>query len=281
MDTGFSDAIGERAPADSIRLLLDRNETLGVRRRWAWTTREEAVLRATWPEGLPACMAALPGRSATAIYQRAGKLGLGRAPGGGRREKRVYPQNDRVDEAIRRVYTGAPDLGAVKRLAVTLGRSRGWVASRARALGLVVPRFKSPAWTDEELAALRRNAGMHPARMVRLLQRAGYTRSQTAVIEKRKELRIRPEPNDDYSMEQLCEGFGVTRDTVRRWLERGWLVGERQRGQRGSADAAPADTATWRFSERQVRRFIVDNVGVIDFRKLDRHWLVAVLTSRL
>src|SRR5690606_10739093 len=54
------------------------------RTRHFWTTRELKLVEQLYPAGgLPACLAALPNRTAGAIYQKAGVLGLlrqGRKP---------------------------------------------------------------------------------------------------------------------------------------------------------------------------------------------------------
>ena len=268
--------------APTLRQILDINPMAGAPKgagKYFWTNREVDILRVTWPEGLAACVEALPGRSATSIYQRARKEGLGRAKDGGLREKRKYTTSPAINDAIRQCYQGEPDMAAVKRLARTLNRPRHWISGRAKALGLVLPRFKQPDWSAAELDILKANAGRHPTLVRRLLAAEGHKRTDTAILLKAKELRIRAEPGEDYTIEQLCEAFGTNRERVRGWIDRGWLAGSRQRAMRRPLGAAPADKAPWRFTEREVREFILDNVAAIDFRRVDKFWLVAVVAG--
>ena len=55
----------------ALRMLLDQNPMVGAAkegRRRFWTTREIALLKATYPEGgVAACVPLLPGRSISAM----------------------------------------------------------------------------------------------------------------------------------------------------------------------------------------------------------------------
>ena len=268
--------------APTLRQILDINPMVGPPKpagKCFWTTREVAVLHATWPEGMPACLAALPGRSASSIYQRARIEKLGRGTGGAVRPKRSYASSERIDEAIRQCYQGNPELGAVKRLAQTLNRPRHWISARAKMLGLVLPRYKQPDWVDAEIDILRANVGKHPTRVRLALKAAGFARTDTAILLKAKALRIRPEDSDDYTIADLAEAFGIGRDRIGRWIENGWLTGARQRAMRRPLKAEPHDKAHWRFTQRDVREFILDNVAAIDFRRVDKFWLVSIVAG--
>src|SRR6185437_5070024 len=102
-----------------IRELLDCNPGAGTPRagpRRLWTGREEKILRETYPSGgVSACVAALPGRTAPSIYQRAGVLGL-RVPGrdGKVHERQAWESSEQIDALIRRTYQKTPTKGDIQ-----------------------------------------------------------------------------------------------------------------------------------------------------------------------
>lgn len=260
-----------------IREVLEDNPVVGERRQGVkrfWTGREEKLLRQHYPQGgVPACLEVLPGRSASAIYNRAGQLGL-RRPGA---DGRVVPRqrwhaSPPIDAVIRRTYQSVPSKGDIAACAKAVGRPRWWVSKRARELGLVVPRFKAPAWTDAETELVRELAHKQPASIQRSLKHRGYHRSETAILVKLKRLGAdRTDPNA-MNANQLAECLGVDRKTVGRWIEQGWLKATRR--QHSDRDDY------WRIKRKDVRRFIIENTAQVDLRKVDRFWFVDLLTER-
>lgn len=265
---------------EGIKALLERNPMVGEPRqgpRRFWTTREIAILKATYPEGgLPACLPLLPGRSATTIYQQAANQGLKSpiwAKGGTKRQ--TYGQDDRIDALIRRVYQGPVTLGQVNQLARTLGRPRHWVQTRARALGVVVPRFKEPPWSEAEIEIAADNAHLCLRVIAKKLKAAGFRRTETAIHVKLKRLSACREDPNHYTARGLAELMGVDGGTVSRWIEKGWLKA-RRRGT-GRTDAQGGDQ--WWIARGSVKRFIVDNVAAVDLRKVEKHWFVDLLAG--
>ena len=147
-----------------VALTISTAETVGPPRVGAkrfWTGREQMILRNAYPQsGIAGSLALLPGRSAAAIYVRAMKLKLVSPHEATRRRCRPTEQ---IDDAIRRVYQNNTDKGAIKRLAQTTGRSRAWIRARAIALGIAVPRFKEPPWTEAETEIVAEAAHLKPA----------------------------------------------------------------------------------------------------------------------
>lgn len=246
------------------------------RTRHFWTTRELKLVEQLYPAGgLPACIAALPGRTAGAIYQKAGVLGLlrqGRKP----RERRGWSTDEHIDAAIRRVYQSEPTRHAVNDLARRVMRPRWWVSKRARQLGLVAPRFKEPRWTAAEDEIVGQMAHRSPKVIRQALIRAGHpARTETAIVVRRKRLGCSTEDPDHFTATGLAGLMGVDATTVAGWIERGLLAAKR----RGTARTARQGGDQWWIHRRAVRRFVVDNVAVVDLRKVDKFWFVDLLAG--
>jgi hypothetical protein len=267
--------VGSREP-EGIRALLDVNPIVGAPRtggRRAWTGREEKLLREHYPQGgVSACLAALPGRSASSIYQRAGRLGLRRPGANGRvNERRRWESSEAIDAIIRRTYQRAPTRGDVMRCAGTVGRPRAWVSARARKLGLVAPRFKEPAWSEAEIDLVSEHAHKTPGALRGLLARRGFKRSETAILVKLKRLGADRTDPHRLNANQLALAMGVDRKTVAAWIAKGWLKATR----RGNSDADPF----WSITRKDARRFIIDHLAHVDIRKVEKHWFVDLLTE--
>ncbi|TAM99324.1 MAG: hypothetical protein EPN45_16195 [Rhizobiaceae bacterium] len=269
------DAAVIREPS-GIRELLDCNPIAGTPRVGSlrfWTGREEKILRATYPGGgVSACLAALPGRSASSIYQRAAVLGLrvsGR--GGNIRERQRWTSSEPIDALIRRTYQKTPSKGDISTCAATCGRPRWWVSKRAQTLGLVTPRFKEPPWTDAEIELVTENAHRSPVTLQRMLQRRGFSRTATAITVKLKRLHADRTDPHHLNANQLATVMGVDRKTVGQWISKGWLIARRRQ-------ASSLDDFWW-IHRKDIARFITDNVAVIDIRKVDKFWFVDLLAG--
>ncbi len=235
-----------------------------------WRVPELAVIRAHYADGgIDACEPLLPGRSRVAIYQQASAMGIRSA----RQKVRVryaYPIDERIDEQIRMAHQRAPERGDMQRLADRLGRPRWWVTRRARELGLITPRFAEPAWSAEELAIIERTAGRLPAIARKALAEAGFQRSLTAVVVKRKRLEIPvPTPARTHTAAGLATLLGHDRKTVLRWLSDGKL----RAADRGNRNL---------IRERDVRAFLLRHPEQVDLRKLplmNREWFIRLLAT--
>lgn len=260
----------------SVRAALDADAARAEAPRRPWTGREEMILKRVYPAGgLQAAREALPDRSVSAIYQRAGVLQL-RSP-----HKRTgvprqrYQTSEFIDAAIRRAYQVTPDKGTVARLAQTLMRPRWWVSKRATKLGLVVPRFKESPWTPAELDIVQAHAHRSPATLRRTLQRHGFTRTETAIVVKLKRLGADRTDPDHYTATGLADLMGVDVKTVTRWIETLGLVARR----RGTDRTEQQGGDQWWIHRRDVRQFIIDNAAAVDLRKVDRTWFIDLLAD--
>ncbi|MBA4751449.1 MAG: hypothetical protein H2055_04365 [Sphingopyxis sp.] len=262
-------------PSESLRSLLDRNPTAGVPKRGArrfWTTREEKLLREYYPQGgVGASLVHLPGRSAAAIYNHAAVLDL-QAPATQKQDLRRqrWKSSEQIDAVIRRIYQRTPGKGDIKDLAFAVGRPRWWVTKRATRLGLVTPRFKEPAWTDVERDIVRDNFHRSPKSIQRMLKRAGYERTETAIMVMGKRLGATREDPLHLTARGLADLMGVDPTTVAGWISRGLLKAKR----RGTGRCSAQGGDQHRIHLRDVRSFIIDNAATVDIRKVDKFWFI-------
>lgn len=233
-----------------------------------WTTPEVQVLREHYPTGgVRACLERLPGRDAPGIYARAAKNGIKRA---GQRERRTWAPSEWVDAQIKRAYADGSNVrGAVAELARRIDRPRDWISRRAVQLGLVQPRYKPGPWSAEELAILEEHYTLSPRAIAARLRKAGYSRTETAVIVQRKRCGLRASDDPDrWCARQLADAMGVEVHKVLRWIERGMLKATRQ-----------GDEAPWAIHRRDVRAFLITHLGDWDHRRCEQLWLVEILAG--
>jgi hypothetical protein len=60
------------------------------------------------------------------------------------------------------------------------------------------------------------------------------------------------------------------------WVNKGWLRAARRGTERTPQQGGDEH---W-IHMRDVRRFVIDNVAAVDFRKVDKFWLVDLLAQR-
>ncbi|MBX3488894.1 hypothetical protein [Parvibaculum sp.] len=145
-------------------------------------TSEIRILRRHYPTGGSAACARLIDRSAVAISKRASDEGIMREAGTG--SESAWTAGEIAK--LRRHY---PAGGTVACLAVLPGRTRGAIRENARRLGLKCAGATGLAWTEDEIAVLRRHypeggpracLPLLPARSARAIgeaaKRAGLTR---------------------------------------------------------------------------------------------------------
>jgi hypothetical protein len=144
------------------------------------------------------------------------------------------------------------------------------VSRRALQLGVRASHIKEPVWSDAELHILELNAMLSPEVIQRKLRAQGYTRSVAAVNLKRKRLHLRQQ-QVPCSAHAVAECFGIDRHAVLRWIEKGLL--------KASKKGTKRENDEWHIEDRHIRQFIVENVGIIDIRKVDKVWFVELLTG--
>lgn len=274
----MSMAFGTRDLLDHNPVALGGLPRTGTKR--FWTNPELKILAEHFPRsGLEACGPLLPGRTASSIYQQAAKQGLIPIRARGAPPRQRWFSTPQIDAAIARVYQGEPREGEVKQLARTLGRPRWWIGKRALKLGLKVPRFKELPWSEAELELLAGNAAKQPDTICRVLKAKGYARSPTAIAVKLKRMGHATGRNADlqhYTANHLGKLFGTDPHTITLWIKKGWLRAARRGTERTDKQGGDEHKIHW----RDVRSFVIDNVAAVDFRKVDKFWLVDVLTMK-
>lgn len=232
-------------------------------RIYFWTTPEVTALGQLWDEGrgLPALLVALPGRSQSAIEQKAAELQLPKAS-----TASGIRANPEIDELIRKSYADG-GRGVVQRLSEQLGVPSWWISRRAGQLGLVKVRLKEPAWSQEELALVLKHGATSAAVAHRELRLAGFDRSVGAVAAKVREVVSRTDDDEAVSARTLALKLGVDEKTVVRWIQLSGLKAARS-------------GAGWRIQRSDARDWIRDHSAALDLKRVeDPVWFIATLAG--
>lgn len=261
MEGVYSEIVGERV---NVPLLVPARRL----QRKHWSPEEIAILREHYPVGgINACVARLPDRNERTIYTKAAKIGL-------RSKKHRVPPTRwtwslHQDDLIRRAYREDPRRGRVKRLARKMGRPAYAVSLRARQLGLVAPSGPGRPWAQREHDLIVAHASNQPISIARILKRNGFKRTPGAIQHRLNAMRIDRVDDDRYTGNGLAELMGVNVHKVASWIAKGWLKAKRERG----------DRTRYSIHRNAVRRFIVENVGEVDLRRVDKLWFVDLLAG--
>ena len=109
---------------------------------------------------------------------------------------------------------------------------------------------------------------------MRILRKAGYVRSATAVHVKRKRLKLGVAEERRaaglYSAHELAELLGVDPKTVTRWIAQEGLPARR----RGTARTARQGADEWEIPITKLGPWIRDHAQLLDLRKVDRFWFI-------
>lgn len=236
-----------------------------------WTNHEIETLRKVWPRGIEATLEALPGRTPAAIYGKASELKIRGHVNAGSGRRRLHTPTPEIDAAITEVYRGKPRSNMVNELAARLERPRWWVSKRARDLGLTVPRFKEPGWTEAEDELLLATLLYVPTHARRVFAKAGYIRTTTAIVIRRRRIGFRARERDDvYTASRVAHMLGLNPSTVCNWIEDGSLDAWR----RGTDRTPQQGGDGWFVAPGTLRDFIRDNPNRVDLRKVDRLWFL-------
>jgi hypothetical protein len=184
-----------------------------------------------------------------------------------------------MDAAILRVYREikprdwrAP---AIRNLARALGLPRWRVSHRARELGAYQPRIKELPWSSRELHILELNAHYTAKTIQEKLKASGFIRSFNGIHVKLVRMRFKKQCVKG-SARVVAECFGVDPSTVAdQWIRQGLLKASR----RGTDRTSQQGGDEWLIKEKDIKAFIINNIGIIDLRKVDKFWFVAILAG--
>lgn len=237
-----------------------------------WLAREDAVLTAddnyrlrggTW------CLERLPGRTLTAIHQRAYRLGLTTCT-----TARRIETTPAVDAIITTAYRGTRPPGFVERAARQVGRPEWWVSRRASELGLVPALGRLP-WDEKELDYAAGRPLLSATKLCCLMREHGWHRRPAEITQMRRQGRLPSADEDLISVEDLADLFGVSNKTVLAWIHDGALVARR----RGAGSGLTGKG--FLIHERDIAAFVVGFPTRVSLTKLEPNkvWFLALLAQ--
>jgi len=107
------------------------------------------------------------------------------------------------------------------------------------------------------------------------LKQKGYSRTEMGIKLKRKRMRFLQNLNG-YSARSVALCFGIDEHSVIRWIKQGWLKAKRRGTERTEANGGDM----YFIKNQWIRKFIKESVAVIDFRKIDKYWLIDLLSGK-
>lgn len=200
-------------------------------------------------------------------------IGVGPPP---REEK--WPITQKMHDQICELYQTAVGMNhtpVVREYADKIGYPAWKIARYAQKHGWVAKHPREPNWTPQELQILERRAHCQPEVIQKHLKRAGFHRSVAGIVFKRKRMRMLKNLQGQ-SATQVAECFGVDVHAVRRWIKRGWLKATR----RGTKRTRQQGGDIYYIKDTSIRRFVIEYLPEIDFRKVDKYWIVDLLVSK-
>lgn len=208
-----------------------------------------------------------PHRFCSSACQKTGMIGQKTKPN-------KYIIDPRHYDRIKAVYLSETGRGQIKDLAKLIGIPRWKLTRLAISRGWAQKSIKSPPWTPEEDKALESLSRYCPEKISNKLKKLGFYRSLTAIEMRMRRLRTRQNLKG-YSAYKLSECFGVNEKTILRVIKQGKLNAEK----RGTARTEDQGGDAWFIRPKYIRQYVIDYIAEIDMRKIDRFWLVDILTN--
>lgn len=201
---------------------------------------------------------------------------------GGIITRRTKPKKHNPTEAelqiIRDLYDGTSV--KINVIMMRLGRKypRWQVRKLAAKMGLALT--KMPPWSQEEVQYLFENYPRMGLKKLRAgLERIdGVKRSFVAIHKKRRRLGITPDQDDGFTLRGLLQLLWKGQENhhiVYRWVNKGWLLGNR----RGTLRTKKQGGDQWYFSIESVRSFIIQHPEEIDIRQVDKIPFIKLLAG--
>jgi hypothetical protein len=176
---------------------------------------------------------------------------------------------------IRRLYLEKTECsGQVKEFAREHDLPRWKITRYAQQMGWSAKQKKAPNWTDRELRILKQSGHHAPEVVQRRLKDRGFKRSLNSIVLKRKRMRFLQNLNGQ-SANSLALCLGEDVHFILRAIKSGLLKAKRRRLNRTPQQGGNP----YLIKDSDVRDFIVENVHMIDIRKVDKYWLVDILAN--
>lgn len=145
------------------------------------------------------------------------------------------------------------------------------VYQRALKISAVKSSHQKKVWQDDEIQILEKNAQYAPLTIRKRLEKAGFQRSTASIVLKRKRLRLLS--NLKGMSACLCAEFlGVNLKGVIKHIQAGLLMAEIIRQDRQGK-------LNYFIREKDIRKFIIENPGLIDLRKVEKHYFIELLAN--
>jgi hypothetical protein len=189
--------------------------------------------------------------------------------------------SEEIDAQIEKTYReltgmrGPVNARPIRELSEKLGMPRWKIYKRALALGCLVKSKKEPNWTEPEQKFLEANAGASLAVIQKRLVSAGFGHRSENGIKIRITRTIGRKPRDGYTARSLAEFMGIDAHSITNWVARGFIRAEK----RGTKRTERNGGDQYMIEEKDVREFVIANVEMLDFRKINKFWLVDLLTG--
>ncbi len=186
-----------------------------------------------------------------------------------------WPITPEIHAAIERVYKRDTGNGQVAALAIRLNYPRWKITRYAIQAGLIAKQHKEPNWTERELLILEHQAHRSPGIIQKKLKEAGFARSETGIVLKRKRERFLKNL-DGMSSRQLALCLGVDDHFVTKAIKGGRLKAEHRGTNR--TDLQGGDI--WYIKRKDIRKYILDWLNEIDIRKVDKYYFCDLLANK-
>ncbi|WP_435008055.1 hypothetical protein P12x_005324 [Tundrisphaera lichenicola] len=251
----------------------------GVRDERYWTEEEDQILRDHYPDkGFAYCAAKLPNRSKTAIYGRVQKLGV-KYGDGKLRKIRTHEEYAELDAKISEIWPTldlpAGSVSGVKEVARRLNEPHWLITQRCRRLGLTRPRKKEPPWSAAEDELMKRVPLHDPDNCSEIFKAHGFSRTATAIMVRAKRINLSRRTHAGFSAGAAAKILGLDGKTVAIYCLKGIIKSSRRGTKRLPQQGGDAHS----IERADLRQFVIDNLELIDFRKVDKFAIVELLVS--
>ena len=243
-----------------------------------WTDVEHDIVRRYFPAGgAAACLARLPEhRTLSGVYCQAKKLGVkvDGSPAARQRHRASPELDERIREGWQEMDAGRK--GAVAELALRLNIPRWWLTKRLTVLGLTIRHKKEPRWTAAEDALMRRIPLHLPHKAAAIFREHGFQRSPTAIVVRAKRLDLsRRATRPELSATRAAAILGVDGKFITARI----LSGELPAKKRDDRRLVQQGGRSWDIKPADLRRWIIDNIDVVDLRRVDKIPFVSLVAG--
>jgi hypothetical protein len=180
-----------------------------------------------------------------------------------------------MHEKIKRLYRDRVRCsGEIREFSKRHNIPRWKITKYAQRMGWIEKQRKEPDWSEGELRILHQSGHHSPEIIQKRLKKAGYARSVTGIVIKRKRERI-PSNLNGQSARSLALCLGEDMHFVTRMIKTGLLKATKR-----STNRTPQQGGDiWHIKDKDVREFILANPELIDLRKIEKHWFIDILTG--